>query len=73
MRAALRLLEHEGLVPGTVVPNADRIARVSVKLSATVAELRKRLGDTVAPRVGDRDSSTHQAAGVGFVAASSTK
>ena len=26
-------------VPGTVVPHADRIARVSVRLSATVAEL----------------------------------
>ena len=35
------------VVPGTIVPDADRIARVSVKLSATVAELRKRLGDTV--------------------------
>src|SRR5262245_11665487 len=29
------------IVPGTIVPNANRIARVSVKLSATVAELRK--------------------------------
>jgi membrane fusion protein, heavy metal efflux system len=36
------------VVPGTIVPHADRIARVSVKLSATVTELRKRLGDTVA-------------------------
>src|SRR5712671_2246738 len=35
-------------VPGTVVPHADRIARVSVKLSATVAELRKKIGDLVA-------------------------
>ena len=35
-------------VPGTVVPHADRIARVSVRLSATVAELRKRIGDPVA-------------------------
>ncbi len=34
------------VVPGTIVPDADRIARVSVKLSATVAELRKKLGDT---------------------------
>lgn len=34
-------------VPGTIVPDADRIARVSVKLSATVAELRKKLGGTV--------------------------
>lgn len=35
-------------VPGSIVPNADRIARVSVKLSVTVAELRKKLGDTIA-------------------------
>jgi membrane fusion protein, heavy metal efflux system len=35
------------IVPGTIVPHGDRIARVSVKLSATVAELRKKLGDTV--------------------------
>jgi membrane fusion protein, heavy metal efflux system len=35
------------VVPGTIVPDADRIARVSVKISATVAELRKKLGDTV--------------------------
>jgi cobalt-zinc-cadmium efflux system membrane fusion protein len=35
-------------VPGTVVPHADRIARLSVRLSATVAELRKKIGDTVA-------------------------
>src|SRR5262245_51625375 len=35
-------------VPGTVVPQADRIARVSVRLSATVAELRKKIGDRVA-------------------------
>src|SRR5215203_4286667 len=34
-------------VPGTVMPHADRIARVAVKLSATVAELRKKLGDQV--------------------------
>src|SRR6266542_7146677 len=35
-------------VPGTIVPDADRVARVSVKLSATVAELRKKIGDAVA-------------------------
>src|SRR6266849_3830514 len=34
-------------IPGTIVPHADRIARVSVKLSGTVAELRKKLGDPV--------------------------
>jgi cobalt-zinc-cadmium efflux system membrane fusion protein len=36
------------VVPGTIVPHADRIARVSVKLSGTVAELRKKIGDPVA-------------------------
>jgi membrane fusion protein, heavy metal efflux system len=36
------------IVPGTVVPNADRIARIAVKLSGTVAELRKKLGEPVA-------------------------
>jgi cobalt-zinc-cadmium efflux system membrane fusion protein len=35
------------VVPGTIVPDADRIARVSVKLSASVAELHKKLGDSV--------------------------
>jgi len=35
-------------VPGTLVPHADRIARVSVRLSAIVAELRKKIGDPVA-------------------------
>src|SRR5712691_10617579 len=39
-------LAHRILVPGTIVPHADRIARVAVKLSGTVAELRKRLGDS---------------------------
>src|SRR6266566_1280580 len=32
-------------VPGTVVLHADRIARVSVRLSAIVGELRKKIGD----------------------------
>jgi len=41
-------LSHRIIVPGTIVPHADRIARVSVKLSATVTELRKKLGDSVA-------------------------
>jgi membrane fusion protein, heavy metal efflux system len=36
------------VVPGTIVPHADRIVRVSAKLSGTVAELRKKLGDPVA-------------------------
>jgi cobalt-zinc-cadmium efflux system membrane fusion protein len=34
-------------VPGAIIPHADQIARVAVKLSGTVAELRKRLGDPV--------------------------
>jgi cobalt-zinc-cadmium efflux system membrane fusion protein len=41
-------LAHRITVPGTIVPHADRIARVSVRLFATVAELRKKLGDAVA-------------------------
>jgi membrane fusion protein, heavy metal efflux system len=40
-------LTHRVIVPGTIVPAADRIARIAVKIPATVAELRKRLGDTV--------------------------
>jgi cobalt-zinc-cadmium efflux system membrane fusion protein len=35
------------IVPGTIVPQADRIAHVAVKLSSIVAELRKNIGDTV--------------------------
>ncbi|EKS40023.1 efflux RND transporter periplasmic adaptor subunit [Afipia clevelandensis] len=34
-------------VPGTIVPSGERIAKVSVRLLGTVAELRKRLGDAV--------------------------
>jgi membrane fusion protein, heavy metal efflux system len=34
-------------VPGSIVPSGDHIARVAVRLLGTVAELRKRLGDTV--------------------------
>jgi len=41
-------LAHRIIVPGTIVPHADRVARVSVKLSAIVAQLRKKLGDSVA-------------------------
>ncbi|MCS3897903.1 cobalt-zinc-cadmium efflux system membrane fusion protein [Bradyrhizobium japonicum USDA 38] len=36
------------MVPGTIVPDAGRVAHVSVKLSGTVAELRKNIGDDVA-------------------------
>lgn len=34
-------------VPGTIAPDADRVAHVSVKLTGTVAELRKNIGDEV--------------------------
>lgn len=34
-------------VPGTIVPSGERIAKVSVRLLGTVAEIRKRLGDIV--------------------------
>ncbi|MDA9411301.1 cation transporter [Bradyrhizobium sp. CCBAU 45384] len=34
-------------VPGTIVPDSGRVAHVSVKLSGTVAELRKNIGDDV--------------------------
>ena len=35
------------IVPGTIVPHADHIAHVAVKLSGIVAELRKNIGDPV--------------------------
>jgi membrane fusion protein, heavy metal efflux system len=35
------------IVPGTIVPDADRVAHVSVKLAGAVAELRKNIGDDV--------------------------
>lgn len=35
------------LVPGTIVPHADRVAHVAVKLSGTVAQLRKNIGEDV--------------------------
>ncbi|MET4322579.1 efflux RND transporter periplasmic adaptor subunit [Bradyrhizobium sp. RT5a] len=35
------------IVPGTIVPDAGRVAHVSVKLSGTVSELRKNIGDDV--------------------------
>lgn len=34
-------------VPGTIAPDAGRVAHVSVKLTGTVAELRKNIGDAV--------------------------
>jgi membrane fusion protein, heavy metal efflux system len=41
------ILARRIIVPGTIIPVADRIARVAVKLSGTVAELRKNIGDPV--------------------------
>ncbi|MGY4501904.1 cobalt-zinc-cadmium efflux system membrane fusion protein [Bradyrhizobium sp. GM24.11] len=35
------------IVPGTIVPDAGRVAHVTVKLSGTVSELRKNIGDDV--------------------------
>lgn len=35
------------IVPGTIVPDGGRVAHVSVKLSGTVAELHKNIGDDV--------------------------
>jgi cobalt-zinc-cadmium efflux system membrane fusion protein len=46
--AAPGILTRRITAAGTIVPHADRIARVSVKLSGTVAELRKKIGDPVA-------------------------
>src|SRR4029079_765065 len=40
-------LRRHFLAPGSLVPDADHIARVSVRVLATVAELNKRLGDSV--------------------------
>jgi membrane fusion protein, heavy metal efflux system len=41
------ILSKRITVPGSIVPSGDHIARVAVRLLGTVAELRKRLGDTV--------------------------
>jgi cobalt-zinc-cadmium efflux system membrane fusion protein len=40
-------LRRHFLAPGSLIPDADHIARVSVRVLATVAELRKKLGDAV--------------------------
>ena len=45
--AAPGALQRRLQVSGTIIPNADRIGRVGVKLLGTVLELRKRLGDSV--------------------------
>jgi membrane fusion protein, heavy metal efflux system len=41
------VLRKRIVVPGSIVPSGDHIARVAVRLLGTVAELRKRLGDSV--------------------------
>jgi membrane fusion protein, heavy metal efflux system len=41
------VLSRRIVVPGTIVPSGDHIARVAVRLLGTVSELRKRLGDPV--------------------------
>jgi cobalt-zinc-cadmium efflux system membrane fusion protein len=41
------ILRKRITVPGSIIPSGDHIARVAVRLLGTVAELRKRLGDTV--------------------------
>ena len=46
-RAGPGVLTRRIVTAGTIIPHADRTARVSVKLSATVAELRKKIGDPV--------------------------
>ena len=46
-QAGSGMLKRHFLAPGSLVPDADHIGRVSVRVLATVAELRKRLGDSV--------------------------
>ena len=46
-KAARGTLARRLTVPGSVVPDADRIGRVAAKVVGTVAELKKRIGDTV--------------------------
>jgi membrane fusion protein, heavy metal efflux system len=41
-------IAHHIIVPGAIIPHADRIAHVAVRVSGTVAELRKKVGDPVA-------------------------
>lgn len=58
-RQDIRLAQVEGgtlarhlTVPGTITPDADRIARVPARVVGTVAEMRKRLGDFVRKEIG---------------------
>jgi cobalt-zinc-cadmium efflux system membrane fusion protein len=41
------VLQHHFLVPGAIVPDSNRLARVAVRLLGTVTELRKGIGDAV--------------------------
>lgn len=41
------VLARHIVVPGTITPDADRIGRVPARVVGTVAEMRKRLGDSV--------------------------
>ncbi|GJD33531.1 efflux RND transporter periplasmic adaptor subunit [Methylobacterium aerolatum] len=41
------ILARHILVPGTIAPDADRVARVPARVVGTVSEMRKRLGDRV--------------------------
>ncbi|WP_426442541.1 efflux RND transporter periplasmic adaptor subunit [Bradyrhizobium genosp. P] len=46
-QAGRGMLKRHFLASGSLIPDADHIGRVSVRVLATVAELRKRLGDNV--------------------------
>ncbi len=46
-KASGGMLKRHFLAPGSLIPDADHIGRVSVRVLATVSELRKRLGDSV--------------------------
>lgn len=41
------MLKRHFLAPGSLIPDTDHIGRVSVRVLATVTELRKRIGDSV--------------------------
>jgi cobalt-zinc-cadmium efflux system membrane fusion protein len=46
-KASGGMLKRHFLAPGSLIPDADHIGRVSVRVVGTVTELRKRLGDGV--------------------------
>jgi membrane fusion protein, heavy metal efflux system len=48
VRAGPASIARQLVVSGTIVPHADHIVHVAVKLSGTVAELRKNIGDEIA-------------------------